>query len=98
MSKQPLAASLRSVTIDVDPDEPPAQPADRAQTQADTGPPPRAGKAALTLRIDPELHRDLRKAAFDCDTTTQNLILNSLLEYGFKSAVPDRRIPGRKSR
>ena len=62
-----------------------------------SGPPVRAGKAALTLRIDPALHRELRTRAFNQDTTSQNIILNALLEYGLASAVPDRRIPGKKS-
>jgi predicted HicB family RNase H-like nuclease len=87
MSKQPVAASLTSIPL-----EPVAEEDDRHSTRQSNpaGPPPRAGKAALTLRIDPVLHRDLRTAAFNQDTTIQNLILRALRKDGFKSAVPDR--------
>lgn len=89
MSKQPVTASLRDVNLEADLEE--------EMPQAEmSGPPVRAGKAALTLRIDPALHRELRTRAFNQDTTSQNLILNALLEYGFVSAMPDRRIPSRK--
>src|SRR3954454_339676 len=97
MSKQPVAASLTSIPLDPVPEEhsAPEQPRHVAETD---GPPIRAGKAALTLRIDPALHRELRTRAFNQDTTAQNIILNALLESGFASAVPDRRIPSKPRR
>lgn len=92
MSKQPLTASLRDVTLDAEEETPPMPQSEP------NGPPVRAGKAALTLRIDPALHRELRTRAFNLDTTSQNIILNALLEYGLTTAVPDRRISSKKSR
>jgi predicted HicB family RNase H-like nuclease len=86
MSKQPVAASLTSI---------PLEPVEEGQAtlrhiEAD-GPPPRPGTAALTLRIDPVLHRDLRNEAHRRDTTIQNIILEALRKHGFKSAMPDGR-------
>jgi predicted HicB family RNase H-like nuclease len=87
MSKQPVAASLTSISLEPVPEEDARHPTHQSDSE---GPPARAGKAALTLRIDPVLHRDLRAAAFKQDTTIQNLILRALRKDGFKSAVPDR--------
>lgn len=88
MSKQPVAASLTSIPLNPVPEE--TAPDTTQQAPAVSGPPPRAGKAALTLRIDPELHRDLRVAAFNGGTSIQNIILKALRKDGFKAAVPDR--------
>jgi predicted HicB family RNase H-like nuclease len=52
------------------------------------GPPARAGRVALTLRIEPNLHRELRTAAFQQDTTIQELILRALRRDGYKAARP----------
>jgi hypothetical protein len=89
MSKQPVPASLTSISLDPVPEEHSA-PQQQRQVAGTDDPPARAGKAALTLRIDPILHRDLRAAAFRQDTTIQNLILRALRKDGFKSAVPDK--------
>lgn len=90
MSKHPVAASLTSISLD---------PVEESASKPDVeAPPPGAGTKALTLRIPPELHRELKTRAFQQDTTSQNLILNALLEYGLTSAVPDRRIPSKPRR
>jgi predicted HicB family RNase H-like nuclease len=82
MSKQPVPASLTAIDLNVTNEE---------QRDAPSGPPPRAGRVALTLRIEPELHRDLRSTAFNEDTTIQELILRALQDAGYRSARPDRR-------
>jgi hypothetical protein len=84
MSKQPIPASM----VDIKLHAPEAQPPVRDAVQ---GPPARAGRVALTLRIEPELHRELRAAAYQADTTIQDLILKALQNDGYKSAWPDRR-------
>jgi len=85
MSKQPVPASM----VDIELRAPEAQPTQQDAVQG--GPPARAGRVALTLRIEPELHRELRNAAFQGDTTIQELILKALRKDGYKSARPDRR-------
>jgi hypothetical protein len=92
MSKNPVAASLTSIPLDAV-DE--GQATSRPEVES---PPSGVGTKALTLRISPTLHRELKTQAFNEETTSQNLILNALLEYGFKSAVPDRRIPSNRRR
>jgi predicted HicB family RNase H-like nuclease len=79
MTKQPVAASLTKIELTAVPEEAPRV----------SGPPARAGKVALTLRIEPELHRELRTAAFLQDTTIQDLILRALQREGYKAAHPD---------
>lgn len=83
MSKQPVAASLTAIELSVVNENQP-----RSEGQ---GPPARAGRVALTLRIEPELHRELRNTAFQADTTIQELILRALQRDGYRSARPDRR-------
>lgn len=83
MTKQPVPASLTRIELAVVPEEQTPQP------QPLSGPPARAGKVALTLRIEPELHRELRTAAFQQDTTIQELILRALQRDGYKAARPD---------
>jgi hypothetical protein len=58
------------------PEERPADP------EAMKSPPARAGKVALTLRIEPDLHRKLRTRAFQEDTTIQDIILTALERMG----------------
>ena len=74
--KQPVPASLVGIEI----------AAVREDQPRGDGPPARGGKMALTLRIDPELHRELRTAAFHADTTIQDLILAALRKDGYKHA------------
>lgn len=83
MTKVPVAASMEAIQI-----KPVAEP---PRGDAVQGPPARAGRVALTLRIEPELHRELRAAAFQADTTIQDLILQALQKDGYRSARPDRR-------
>ena len=45
-------------------------------------PPARAGRVALTLRIEPELHRRLRARAYRGDCTIQDIILEALERMG----------------
>jgi hypothetical protein len=45
-------------------------------------PPARAGRVALTLRIEPELHRKLRARAYRTDCTIQDIILEALERMG----------------
>lgn len=80
MTKQPVPASLTKIELEVV-DEPKAPP-------QSSGPPARAGRVALTLRIEPELHRELRTIAFQQDTTIQELILKALQRDGYKAARP----------
>jgi hypothetical protein len=83
MSKQPVPASLTGIELTVVNEQRPPR-----EVQ---GPPARAGRLALTLRIDPELHRELRNAAFQEDTTIQELILKALQQAGYKTATPEGR-------
>ena len=85
MTKVPVAASMESINIKPVPEN------QAPRSEALQGPPARAGRVALTLRIEPELHRELRAAAFQADTTIQDLILQALQKDGYRSAKPDRR-------
>jgi hypothetical protein len=87
MSKQPVAASLTSISLDPVPEEAPRQ----RQVGDTDGPPARAGKVALTLRIDADLHLALKTDAFRRDTSIQDIILEALREAGYKTARPSRR-------
>jgi hypothetical protein len=91
MSKQPVQASqasLANLRINTDPaEEAPTPPAHQPETYSL---PHRAGKTALILRIDPDLHRELKTSALNGGTTMQNLVLDALRKAGFKSAVPDK--------
>jgi predicted HicB family RNase H-like nuclease len=53
-----------------------------APTDQFRAPPAREGRVALTLRIEPELHRRLRTRAFQSDTTIQDIILEALARMG----------------
>jgi hypothetical protein len=52
---------------------------------AGDGPEARPGRVALTLRIDPNLHRKLRTLAFNQDTTIQDIIVESLKRMGIEA-------------
>ena len=85
MTKTPVATSMEVIDIK------PVPETQLPHRDAVEGPPARAGRVALTLRIEPELHRELKTAAFRADTTIQELILVALQKDGYKSARPDRR-------
>lgn len=86
MSKQPVPASLSGLEIVAVPESQPRSSKEEVQ-----GPPVRTGRVALTLRIRPELHRELRAAAYQADTTIQELILLALQRDGYKEASSDAR-------
>jgi len=75
MSKSPVPASLTNIEVKPVPEEQPR----RADI---SGPPARAGRVALTLRIEPELHRRLRLRAFQEDRTIQDIIVDALAKLG----------------
>ena len=50
----------------------------------------KGGKIAL-VDVDPMLHRELRAAAFQANTTIQDLILQASKKDGCKAARPDRQ-------
>jgi hypothetical protein len=76
--KPRLDAGLMIVKGEATATPPVVQPAPSAATS----PPARAGRVALTLRIEPELHRKLRTKAFQEDTTIQDIILEALRKMG----------------
>ena len=52
---------------------------------ADGGPKARTGRVNLTLRIHPEVHRQLRLKALHADTSIQDIIMDALRRIGIES-------------
>ena len=85
MSKQPVAASLTSISLEAVDERQPTQPRENPPDM----PSAITGTKALTLRVNPMLHEELRQKAFKKRRTIHSLILEALRKDGFEYAVPD---------